>query len=216
MKKTILLLILIPVMLEAYSQKTRLGVCLNPHFDWFAENSSLLKSSGMNLGIEGGLVIENYFTKNYALNTGIRLGTYGAKLVYNDSIVLQTDDSEELIRRSTEVNYKLQYITIPVGLKLKTNQIGFLTYYALIGFTPQINISAKADAGHLLDNAGVSKEVGLFNLAYHFGAGIEYGIGGSTSIVAGLVYNNGFIDVLTKQRARETLNTLTIQLGVMF
>ena len=216
MKKIVVLFIIVQLPLFCYSQKLRLGVCLNPHVDWFAENSSKLSPAGGKVGIEGGLLLENYFAKNYALNSGIRLGIYGAKLQYNDSVYLKTDESEQLISPSTKVTYKLQYITVPIGLKLKTNQIGYMTYYAVLGFTPQINIGAKAYARNILDNAGVSKEIGLFNLGYHFGGGIEYGIGGNTSLIGGIVYNNGFVDILSRQEAKQSLNMLTIMIGIMF
>lgn len=216
MKKTIILATFIVISVTGYSQDLRLGVCLNPHFDWFSESSDLMKSNGTKTGVEGGLIVENYFTKNYAFATGILLGSFGGRMVYNDSISFQTDETYKDIPPGKEVKYKLQYISVPVGLKLKTNQIGYMSYFARLGFTGQVNIGARADAPPNLDDDGAGKEIGLFNLAYHFGAGLEYGIGGNTAIVAGVTYNNGFLDILTKQGGKESLSYLTINIGVMF
>jgi hypothetical protein len=44
---------------------------------------------------------------------------------------------------STSSNYTLQYIEIPITMKLKTNEIGSLTYYVQIGVEPGWNLSAK-------------------------------------------------------------------------
>lgn len=216
MKKILIIILLIGASFFSFSQKVKLGVCLNPHFDWFNENSDRMKSDGSKTGIEGGLVIENYFSKNYAFSTGLRLGSYGGKMVYNDSILVRTDKSNVSVPPSLQVKYALQYVTIPIDLKLKTNQIGFLSYYAQLGFAPQVNIRARASAASVLDNANVGKEIGIFNLSYHFGGGVEYGVGGSTVIMVGISYNNGFIDILSKQDSKQTLNFLTINVGVMF
>ena len=44
-----------------------------------------------------------------------------------------------------EITYKIQYLSIPIGLKLKTNQIGYLTFFTNIGLDPKIVIAGKAD-----------------------------------------------------------------------
>lgn len=216
MKKIAFSAILIAISVIVYSQSTRLGVCLNPHFAWFSENSDLMESNGTRIGIEGGLVIEHFFAKNYAFATGIHLGSFGGTMIYSDSIVFRTNDNEKTVPPQLEVAYKLQYISVPIDLKLKTNQIGYMSYFARLGLNAQVNIGAKADAPPVLDNDAAGKEVGLFGLGYHFGGGLEYGVGGNTSVILGIDYNNGFLDILTKQKARQSLSYLTINAGVMF
>jgi hypothetical protein len=216
MKKSLIILMLLGITASGYTQNLRLGVCLNPHFDWFSESSDIMKSNGTRTGVEGGLIVENYFAKNYAFATGILLGSFGGRMVYNDSITFETDESVKDIPPGKEVKYKLQYISVPIGLKLKTNQIGYMSYFARLGFTGQVNIGAKADAPPIMDNDGAGKEIGIFNLAYHFGGGLEYGVGGNTAIVVGVTYNNGFLDVLTEQGGKESMSYLTINVGVMF
>ena len=216
MKKIAFSAILIAISVIGYSQSTRLGVCLNPHFAWFSENSDLMESNGTRIGIEGGLVIEHFFAKNYAFATGIHLGSFGGTMIYSDSIVFRTNDNEKTVPPQLEVAYKLQYISVPIDLKLKTNQIGYMSYFARLGLNAQVNIGAKADAPPVLDNDAAGKEVGLFGLGYHFGGGLEYGVGGNTSVILGIDYNNGFLDILTKQKARQSLSYLSINAGVMF
>ncbi|MBN2214905.1 MAG: PorT family protein [Bacteroidales bacterium] len=216
MKKILFTASFIAISFVAGSQGVQLGVCLNPHFAWFSENTSVMKSNGTRIGVEGGLVVENYFTKNYAFVTGIRLGTFGGKMEYNDSIPFETNDAKKYVLEGEEVKYKMQYISVPIALKLKTNQIGYMSYFAQLGFTGQVNIGAKADNPPRIDNDGAGPEIGLFSVSYHFGGGVEYEIGGSTAIVAGIVYNNGFLDILTEQDGRESLSYLSINLGVIF
>lgn len=202
-----------PLIYSGFSQEARLGICLNPTLGWISENVQDMEKDGMKFGLEGGLILEYYFSDNYAFNTGLKLGNFGGKLVYNDTVFVNSDDREALIN---EVKYKMQYVSVPLGLKLKTNQIGYFSWYAQLGFTPQINIGAKAEVQNEADDINVIKNVALMNLSYHFGGGFEYGVGGETAILIGVLYNNGFMDVLTKQGDKEKLSFLTLQLGVMF
>jgi hypothetical protein len=117
----------------------------------------------------------------------------------------------------TSVAFNINYITIPMALKLKSNEIGFLTYFAELGFLPQINIGSRATStGGALDKDNVSKEINAFNVSFFFGGGVEKNIGGNTFLMGGIFFNNGFGDVLTADAHKAALNFLNIRLGIMF
>ena len=42
------------------------------------------------------------------------------------------------------VVYKIQYLSIPLGLKLQTNQIGYLTFFTDLGLDPKVVIGRKS------------------------------------------------------------------------
>jgi hypothetical protein len=115
------------------------------------------------------------------------------------------------------VDYKLQYVTIPLGLKLRTNQIGYFTYFVLLGFTNQFRTKAKGNStdSNLLNNDLINKEVKFYNLGYHFGLGAEYALGKDTGLTVGFVYNNGFLDI-TKSHGHIKSRVLALQIGIMF
>jgi opacity protein-like surface antigen len=162
-----------------------------------------VKSDGVRLGINFGLAVENYFAPNYAFATGITISTTGGKLIYRDSVP------------NANVTYKLQYITIPFAVKLKTNRIGYFSYYAILGLTSQINIKANADINNTGDN-DISKDINLINLGYHFGGGVEYALGGNASIFVGIIYTNGFTNVTSGNDDKVTLDNFALKLGIMF
>jgi hypothetical protein len=96
-------------------------------------------------------------------------------------------------------------------------QIGYITYYAQLGFTPQFNIGSRATStDDLLNKDNVSQEINLFNLSYFFGGGIEYNIGGQTSLITGIFFNNGFLDVFSSSKHKAVLNYFTFRIGMMF
>jgi hypothetical protein len=67
-----------------------------------------------------------------------------------------------------------------------------------------------------LSKDNVKKEINLFNTNYFFGGGVEYNVGGNTSLLAGIFFNNGFLDVLSNNDHKAVLNYLTFRVGVLF
>lgn len=205
--------------LTAFSQSTiRLGAHIDPIVTWFSPRTSNIERDGARLGYNGGLIVETYFKPNYAFVSGLSLTSLGGNLMYTDSASLSTSSGNNvIIPNNTTVAYNLTYLSIPVALKLKSNEIGYITYYAQMGFTPQFNIGSRATStDDLLNKDNVSKEINLFNLSYFFGGGIEYNIGGQTSLITGIFFNNGFIDVFSSSRHKAVVNFFNLRIGMMF
>ena len=200
----------------SFGQGVKIGVAIEPQITWLSSDSKNVNNNSSYFGINGGLVIDKYFKKNYAFHTGISIGTQGGGLKFDDSSSVKTNDGEVILQPHSTVDYKMQYITIPLGLKLKTNQIGYLTYFVLVGFTNQFRIKAKAKStDNSLSNDLISDEINIYNLAYHFGIGAEYALGQDTALSFGLVYNNGFLDV-TKSSGNVKSRVLSLSVGIMF
>jgi hypothetical protein len=217
MKKYLSLIIFLSVVFNIKSQDLRFGVFVDPLFSWMTPDARNISRDGFRIGIKGGLIADKYFAKNYAFTTGVAISNMGGNLHYKDSVVIETKETERTLNPDSRVEYKLQYISVPAGLKFKTNQIGYFTFFAQLGFTPQINIKARADASdNQIDNENISKELNLFNLSYFFGGGLEYSLGGNTALTGGIIFNNGFIDVLSSKKVKETLSFLSVRLGIMF
>ncbi len=217
MKRYLILIILLPVFFNIKSQDLRFGVFVDPQFSWITPDARNISRDGIRIGIKGGLIVDKYFARNYAFTTGISISNMGGNLHYKDSVIIETQDTEQTLNPGSRVEYKLQYISVPAGLKFKTNQIGYFTFFAQLGFTSQINIKAKADASdNQIDNENISKELNLLNLSYFFGGGLEYSLGGNTALTAGIIFDNGFIDILSSKNVKETLSFLSVRLGIMF
>lgn len=196
----------------------RLGAHFEPIVSWFSPKSSTIEKDGARPGYSGGLSIEYYFSPNYAFASGLSLTSLGGNLLYrNETAITRGSGDDVLIAPETTVAYTLSYLSIPATLKLKTNQIGFVTYFAQLGFYPLINIGSRAKStDHQLQKDNVSAEINALSLSYGFGGGIEYNIGGQTAIEVGVFFNNGFTDVMSKEKQRASLNYLSFRAGIMF
>jgi hypothetical protein len=72
----------------------RLGVSVDPIFTWFSPKSGSIEKDGSRPGINGGLVVENYFSPNYGFVTGLSITSLGGNLLYKDAVVINTGDQD--------------------------------------------------------------------------------------------------------------------------
>ncbi|MBL7884994.1 MAG: outer membrane beta-barrel protein [Bacteroidia bacterium] len=109
-----------------------------------------------------------------------------------------------------ERTYSNTYITIPLALKLRTKEIGALTYFGMVGVNASFLYTAKATdnvqkyegvnpngtikwgAEQTISKTKINKDMGFFNAALNMGAGVEWNLAGTTSLLFGLNYNMGF------------------------
>ncbi len=217
MKKLVILNILCLLTVLTSGQGVKFGVFVDPQFAWLSSDTRDVSGDGMIVGVNGGLAIDKYFQKNYAIQTGISLGNQGGKVNFANESLISVFDETDTLPAGTTVTYRLNYITVPLGLKLKSNEIGYFSYFAQLGFTNQFNIKARASSSdESLDKSNISDEINLYNVAYYFGAGAEYGVSKDTAILFGIFYNNGFIDVTSNSNAKIFSRVLSIRIGVMF
>ncbi len=104
-----------------------------------------------------------------------------------------------------------------MGLKLKTEELGYATFFIQLGFNPMILINAKATSDNgVLDKHDIQESVHRFILGYHAGAGVEYQLGGSTALTGGLRWSAGLTDVTDNDQANVKTNVISIHLGILF
>jgi hypothetical protein len=189
------------------------GIHADPLICWFGSDNNSVSNRGARPGFNFGITINKYFGPNYAFSTGLSLVSAGGRLVSSDSTTFYKQHQKALnwvdVMPGEAITYKIQYLSIPLGLKLQTNQIGYYTFFTNIGIDPKVVIGGKADIPSLnMKNENAMEELRLFNLGYHITAGMEYGVGGNTAIVLGLGFENNFFDV-TKDRGSQPVDKIT-------
>lgn len=197
------------------------GIHADPVISWFSTDISQVKNNGARPGFNFGLTFNNYFTRNYSFSTGISLLNAGGRLVSSDTTVLKFTNSSVKVLPGNQVIYKLQYLTIPIGLKLQTNQIGYVTFFSDLGFVPKIAISRRADIPSLnISGENALNELRMINLSYHITGGIEYSLGGSTALSFGIDFDNNFLDITndTGKKLKDIVSQkiLSFRFGINF
>ncbi len=202
-------------------QKISFGIHADPVIGWFGSDIRETRNDGARPGFNFGLTFNKYFSQNYAFSTGISLLNTGGRLVNTDTVVMEFANFNSTVLPEKPVIYKIQYLAVPIGLKLQTNQIGYLTFFTDLGLDPKVVIGGKADINSLnISGEKAINELRIFNLSYHITAGIEYSLGGSTALVTGLSFENNFLDI-TKDNGDQlkdkvTQKLLSFRLGINF
>jgi hypothetical protein len=204
--------------------KISFGLHADPVISWFGSDISAIKNEGARSGFKFGLTFNKYFTPNYSFSTGISLVSASGRLISSDTSSLKLDDpsyNTVEVLPGNPVIYKIQYLTLPLGLKMQTNQIGYLSFFSDVGIDPGV-----ITGGHLeipsknIKGEKAPEELRLFSLGYHVNAGIEYGLGGNTAFIAGLGFENNFLDVTEDNsgqiKDRISHKMISFRMGIIF
>ena len=214
--------ILIPYISGA--QDITFGIHANPVISWFSTDIKEVRNDGATAGFNFGVSINRFFSPNYSFSTGLNIITAGGRTISSDTTIMVLGKDESVsatVMPGNSVVYKVQYVAVPLGLKLQTNEIGYLTFFSDIGIDPKVVIGGKADIPSLdITNEKALKELKVFNLSYHVILGVEYSFGGSTAVVFGLGFDNNFLDI-TKDRGGQyndkvAHKLLSFRMGVIF
>lgn len=232
-KSYLLLLISLLLVSPAFSQDEmseqqepglRLGMRLTPTISWFtSDEKGYADPSGAVAGYSFGMVGDWFFENNYALTTGLFLNSMGGEITFNDMPV--DIKSNSISAFSEEMALRPTYLEIPIGFKFLTKEFWRVKVTGQCGYNQFILLNAKVrDTKNTIsdiDSKSVSDEFTALAMAYHFGFGAEYSLGGSAYLTAGVMVNIGINDV-TKSVADSgvdpvnKINSINFQLGVLF
>ena len=173
----------------------KLGLKFSPNFSWnrVDDPSDTLANKGVGLRSGGGAFVDFGFADNYAFHTGL---TYTTKASGVKSNVIDTS-----------IRVSLQYLEIPLAIKLFTNEIGTdMRMYFQIGTSINMNLAAKV--GEDGDKSYQDANGDAIEYTKHFvpldfsallGTGIEMQMGGDTWVFGGISYNRGLLNINKKK-----------------
>ena len=188
----------------------RFGLQISPNISWLKSSTVDYNCGGSKVGFSYGLSFEYFMTKNYLFSTGVFMLSTGGALEYPGAGILidSGTGNSSVVPIGLKVDYRIKHVEIPLLLKLRTNEIGYLTYYGQFGLNLAFNYKSEkkytALGSELVSfgdeaessNLSASDDINFFNTSLVIGAGLEYNISGNTSLSIGITYNNGFVDQL--------------------
>jgi hypothetical protein len=235
----------------------RFGLKATGMIDWYKpDNKKNFSSGGTVVKGSYGLITEFRLNKVASFCTGVQVDYDGGKINFlttadnnyywlnKDGELLKIGDSANA---TTNIKYKINsrvykssYVTIPISLKLKTPEIGAMTYFGQFGVNASFRLKTRVndDVNAAIGGAHSSQpdlinttDMNLFRFALNIGGGAEWNLAGSTSLLFSLNWYNGFSNVFksnsdymfrynagvaeaTKQKA--TSNGIALTFGVLF
>ncbi|WP_241739272.1 porin family protein [Pontibacter beigongshangensis] len=189
MKKLSLVLMFLCFGLSASAQ-IEIGVQLSPNIAgnrFVAEDAYNFRNSN-NLRFGVGVIADYFFSQNYAISTGLFYRTKGGKITYtHNSGTVSTSGSD---------NVSIQYLQLPVTLKLFTNEIAPGTIlYVQVGTALNTKVSAEVNDKKIINNEKMIKRFNIFEIDALLGTGVEFTLGQSTKLLAGVSYHRGLSDI---------------------
>ena len=236
-----------PVVKNTESRKVKFGLYGQGSLCWLSPEEQKLYSRGdYGLGFGWGLDTEINFNNNTSLRTGLNFSTFKAGINYYDSdLALKHEtfylldatedfvswddgllnDSSKYIFQLYNRKYTVNYVNIPFVLKLKTNEIGYLTYFGEFGATIGLKtkstveddsklftwdstastLSALEQSPRPIDNINIDKGTQTVRFGLNIGAGAEYSLSGNTALFFQLNWNYFIFNQLVSEEKEEFL-----------
>ena len=182
----------------------RFGLHFSPNLSWFKTNTTGYSSDGSKMGFSYGLSFEYFLSNNYLISSGITILNTQGSLAHKGVYTRLSRHYAADVKSS----YKPKYIEIPLLLKLRTNEIGYFTYYGQFGINTAFNFSSSGEKEYtvpiyetpaIIELSNSSQYINWINLSLVVGAGVEYNISGNTSMFIGITFNNGFINQMDEK-----------------
>ena len=232
MKKVFLALFFAGAASGTASAQVEIGLKVSPSItNLRADSPSGLTDTGFKnekskIGFGGGVIIDYFFGQNYAFSTGLFLTGKGGTVSYFDPNTKS--------RQQQKIG--IQYLEVPVTVKLFTNDIAEATkLYFQVGGTLNAAIAARINGNKFYQDPGVidsngkpmeskaSKHVIIPDVGLLAAFGVEYQMGQSTRLLAGLSYHRGIVNIdhyfdNTRKFRDVTLknNEIALDLGIKF
>jgi hypothetical protein len=171
-----------------------------------------VSNNGSKIGFTYGLMADYFFAENYGIATGIQINQTGGKILATNRTPRAANLDERVVK--AEFDYRLQYLEIPLALKLRTDEFNGFRFFGQLGVTAGFNIGKKADydveyfrsgatvandtSGTKIKLTGSLGHIAPLMFQMNIGAGAEYPISNKLSFYIGLFFNNGFAPDATK------------------
>lgn len=206
-------------MSEKAGRKVRFGFKFDPGVSFLnPQDAGVTRNSGrfyFSYGVLADFFIDD--EERYAVGTALQVSHFGSVMQYDQGIGLG-----QFTATSTEYDLRLQYIEVPVTLKLKTATAKGFDFYGQFGGFVGMPIRARANVISSMqrtDKVAVLRNIQPFSAGMVIGAGVEYPITETLTGVVGINYQNNFVDITRNGKwndGRITANSFILRLGVYF
>lgn len=196
----------------------KFSIHFDPLISWFSTDSYYTRTEGVVPGFNFGFSYNKYFSPNYSFSSGISIINAGGRLINRETTYFELKNYYKTIltvEPGEPITYRITYLSVPLGLKLQTNQLGYGRFFTDVGIDPKIVVGSRVDIPSLEIRGGnASSELNLFNLSFHIMAGMEYPLSENNSFIIGIGFERNLFDI-TRDNGDQPMNVV-IQKMVSF
>lgn len=225
----------------------RFGLRIDPSINWYkVDNEKKFENAGSSLGFGWGLHTEIKLSDNASWTNAIGLFydkgnvNYKVSSSTGDSVYYLLNADDELVEFPSDTSttfpngtnvyrlgtrgFTVNYAHLQTCIKMKTKEIGYITYFGQFGLNLGIKTKARSnDDSEVLGTSSftsitkekidITKDAAFMKLGINIGFGLEFNVSGSTSAFACVSYNHGFTNAVNKKS--DFLRTTNDQTGAL-
>ena len=216
----------------------RFGLKGSSNFGWVGGTSKNIVNDGTTVAFGYGIMGDYYFKSNYGISADIMLSNIKSKFKVTEPLAFNSAMSDTV--NDLRYEYNIQYLDIPLTMKIRTKEIGDMTYFGQFGVSMGFALNAKTSIvstglpksisdqepteyrvngaeGDAFTVNNFDDKVFLFRLPLIIGGGVEYKMAGSTSLQIGVRIANAFTDMFVKDKTAIAKNNyVALSVGVLF
>lgn len=179
---------------DGFGKRINFGFTFSPTFDWMFPRTEGYQRNGAGMGMRYGINLNVNLTprKNFYVSTGVFGENLTGKLVFNDLVHIPVD-SITFSGTETRRTYRPMYLTIPVGVTLKTNSFDNFIICGNVGLYNSFLLRAfnedtyKFGEEFWTRQKNPSSEAAIMRESVYGGLGFEYSV--SKDFRAGFMVN---------------------------
>jgi hypothetical protein len=200
------------------------SIHFDPLISWFSTDSYATRNDGVVPGFNFGISYNKFFGPNYSFSTGLNIINSGGRLINRDVTHFELKNYSSTIltiQPGETITFRVTYLSVPLGLKLQTNQVGYGRFFTDVGLDPKIVVGGRADIPSLdIKGGNATTELTTFNLSFHIMAGMEYPLSGNNSFIIGVGFEKDLFDI-TRDNGDQPSNVvlqkmLSFRIGMTF
>lgn len=193
MRKFSLILILFSCVGMQVSAQSKLGLKFSPSIS--TNRVSLVDSlydvesddSGFKFSI--GLIYDHELTETYYFSTGLIFVPRQVAFEASE----EADQPTANYNKEPMESYRLNYLQIPLSLKLFTNEVQpDMRVFFQVGMAPEIKVFSEPEE----EDYDLIEEFKALDATILFGGGVEYRAGINTTLFASVTYQRGLMNVV--------------------
>jgi hypothetical protein len=197
------------MMAQEEAAEWRFGLKAQPSVSWLSTTLNEFENGQARMNFGYGLMVEKSIFKSTVIASGLFINDYGANFKYvgQDRLVNFYEKNDSVLFESR--SFRVRYVEVPVLLKFRTPEINYITYSAHFGLNLGFRARALGDdqfrdirGGNTVgtfDNQDISNDISFLKATLDVGLGAEYSIAGSTALLVGVSYQNGFSNFARKK-----------------
>lgn len=221
-------LLLCAMRVSAQYKEIVLGLKMGPSWNWMSSSQETTVNRQTLVSFNYGLFVDKYLNDRFAISSGLMMNNIRGNYDFHDKrSVLEGVMPEYEV--NVHRNLKASYLCVPLMLKVKLVDLGFMDCYVQGGVDLGLRLKAQAKDACLIgvyhqndeDFSDARKEFKTFHASFDLGLGTEYKITKSIKVFGQFVYNRALTNLTSIRYSKDSgcvllPNYFAFEFGVLF